>query len=117
MSAPERIRRGAHLHAATRHGGLVFLSGLVAEDREAPFCEQVRQIFSRADKLLAEAGSGRGLLLAASVYILDQGDKAEFNRLWLDWLGDDLPARTTVGVASLGTPSTRIEITFTAAAG
>ena len=52
----------------------------------------------------------------AQLFITDMSLKEEMNAAWLEWVdGKDLPARTTIGVAELGS-GISIEVVVTAAA-
>lgn len=97
------------------HRGLVYLSGQVALDAsEADFETQTRAVFARIDTLLKAAGTERGSLLTATIWLADLDDFSEFNALWLDWLGEfGRPARATVG-APLALPGLKVEVQVTA---
>ena len=95
---------------------LVMLSGQVALDaRSGPFDAQLREVLSRIDGLLVEAGSDRGHLVQALVHLVRASDVESLNRIWIEWLGDSgPPARTTV-VSALTSSDFLVEITVTAA--
>jgi len=107
---------GPLMSMATVHNGTAILSGQVALDsREADFATQAREVFARIDAILADAGSSKDKLLSATIWLTDLADFAEFNTLWLEWLGDaPKPARATVG-AELALPGLKIEVQVTAA--
>lgn len=110
------IGPGDLISQATVHNGIAYLSGQVALDaRTADLATQTQEVFERIDALLDEVGSGRGRILAATVWLADLADFADYNRLWRDWLGTEArPARATVG-AQLALDGLRIEIQITAA--
>ena len=107
---------GPLMSMATVYNGTAILSGQVALDnRDADFTTQAREVFTRIDAVLAEAGSSNDKLLSATIWLTDLADFAEFNTLWLEWLGDaPKPARATVG-AELAMPGLKIEVQVTAA--
>lgn len=97
-------------------GSLVFLRGATPTDRSQDLAGQTRQVLATLDQLLADAGSHKGALLSATVYMTDIGQREVMNGLWAEWLGaGNAPARATVGVLSLGTPDCMIEISVVAA--
>jgi enamine deaminase RidA (YjgF/YER057c/UK114 family) len=116
MAQIKRLETTPKLSRVVVHGETVYLSGLTAEDKSPPTCAQCRQIFARADALLASAGSDRSKLLLVQIYLRDCADFDEMNRAWLEWLdGIAPPARITVG-ARFALPEIAVEIQITAAA-
>jgi len=51
--------------------------------------------------VLAAAGLGFGDVVKSNLYLVDMADFPRVNAVYGDVMGDDPPARTTVGVASL----------------
>lgn len=73
-------------------------------------------MLARVDALLAEVGSGRDRVLAATVHLRDMADFAAMNQVWKAWLpAGGAPARTTVQ-AHLAAPELLVEVTVVAAA-
>ena len=116
MSLVERRHTTARMSKIVRHAGVVYLCGQTASGSPASgAAEQTREALSRIDALLAEAGSGRDRLLAATVHLRDIADFAAMNEAWEAWLpAGAAPARTTVE-ARLAAPGLLVEITVTAA--
>tara|TARA_A100001391_G_scaffold205447_1_gene206379 strand:- start:43876 stop:44247 length:372 start_codon:yes stop_codon:yes gene_type:complete len=111
----QRIKKGRILHGATLHNGVVYTSGLTADDLEAGMAGQTKQICDKFDALLADSGTDKFKIIRAEIYVTDLSKKGEIDAVWLEWLGEDLPCRCTVGVSSLGDPRTMIEIMLAAA--
>lgn len=110
-----RIGQGELMSQATVWNGTVFLSGQVALNaRDEGLSEQAREIFGRIDDLLANAGTDRSHLLAATVWLTRVEDFAAFNALWRSWIGDAAPARATVR-ADLVLPGLLLEVQVVAA--
>ena len=89
MTTIERWPSGAPGRSRTvRHGGTVYT---VANARRvpAPFADQVLESFAMLDAHLAEAGTSRSRLLSIQVLLTDIAQRAEFDRHWLAWIGDD----------------------------
>jgi enamine deaminase RidA (YjgF/YER057c/UK114 family) len=112
------IRR---FHVAARysdmavHGGVAYLAGQVPNDATKDIAAQARQVLEQIDGLLAEAGSDRGRILMATVYLADLSDYDAMNAVWEAWLsGVAAPPRATVQ-ARLAQPAWKIEIVVTAA--
>lgn len=116
MTEIQRLDPGPLMSQATIANGVVHLSGQVALDsRDADFETQAAEIYRRIDALLAQAGTDRGRLLTATIWLTDRADFDAFNRGWSAWLdGAAPPARATVQ-AELMLPGLRIEIQVTAA--
>lgn len=110
----ERLIQTPIMHRAVVHGGLVFLGGATCDDESLDMGGQVRQILRKLDGYLAEAGSDKTRLLAATLYVTDLGLKPQLDAAWKEWLAPgDFPARATVGVADLG-GGTLVEISVIA---
>lgn len=117
MTAIERKHVGSRMSKIVRHGDVIYLCGQTASGTAiADAAGQTREILARIDALLAEAGTDRSRLLAATVHLADMGDFAAMNAAWEAWLpAGTAPARTTVQ-ASLAAAGLRVEITVIAAA-
>ena len=110
----ERIEPQSWNCRATAWGEMVFLSGMVPDDKTLPMKEQTEQVLAKIDSVLAKAGTDKSRILAATVYMADASQKDEMNEAWMAWVDkDNLPTRTAVG-ADL-TPGTLVEITISAA--
>ncbi len=95
----DRIQPGAWNSRAVVHENLVYLSGIVADDKSAPMKGQTEQVLAKIDAILAQAGSDKTRILSATVYISDQALKDEMNEAWMAWMdADQPPARAVVGV-------------------
>jgi enamine deaminase RidA (YjgF/YER057c/UK114 family) len=95
-------------------GDLVFLSGVVADDKSLNMKDQTAQVLRKIDAVLAKAGTSKSRILSVTVYMSDASLKDEMNEAWMAWVDrSNLPARTAVGAAL--TPETLVEITVCAA--
>lgn len=100
--------------AAVVYGDLIFMSGVVPDDKLLPLKEQALQVFAKIDRTLAEMGSNRSRMLSVTIHLADLSQKDEMNEVYKGWIDhNNLPARTCVG-ATL-TPNTKIEVTVCAA--
>jgi enamine deaminase RidA (YjgF/YER057c/UK114 family) len=95
-------------------GDLVFLSGMVADDRSQDIKGQTAQVLKKIDAVLAQAGTNKSRIVSATVYMADASLKDEMNEAWMAWVDrSNLPTRTAVGAVL--TPGTMVEITVCAA--
>ena len=107
---------GATFNHCVRHGNLIFVSGLPPFDAEysaqlraaraaklplppfpdIPFERQVRIVMEHLRKLVEAAGSNMDCLLKVSVWLKDQRQQEEFDRIYRTYFSsqETLPART-----------------------
>lgn len=110
----QRIGPGDWNSRAVVHNGIVYLSGMVADDKTVPMKQQTEQVLARIDQYLAEAGSEKSKLLSAVVYLADMAKKDDMNEAWMAWMDPaNPPVRAAVGTTL--TPGTLVEIMVTAA--
>ena len=109
-----RIEPGPRMSQAVVHNGTVILAGQVADEPVADVTQQTAQVLARIDRLLAEAGSDKSRLLAATVWLADIGTFAQMNAAWDAWVDKaNPPARATVE-ARLAAPQYLVEIQVSA---
>ncbi len=82
---------------------------------DTPLQDQAKEMLSRVDTLLEEAGTDKSHMLSATVYLSDIKYFAEFNKIWDVWVTpNNTPARTCVE-ARLMHPALFCEVTIVAA--
>lgn len=83
-------------------GGLVFTSGQIPATGDAtttmPFGEQVRRTIDNLGDILHASGSSLAHVLKVNAFLTEPGQLTEYNRIYAEYFGADLPARTTVCV-------------------
>lgn len=121
--APKPV--GMYPHAR-RVGELLFLSGVGprvagsdAIDSAVPglkldkngnfiefdFAAQCRSVFDNVRIILEESGSSWDQLVDVTVFLVNmKRDFHEYNRIYAEYFGENLPCRTTVEINSLPTP-------------
>jgi len=100
--------------SAVIHGDVVYLSGVVADDKSLPMKGQTEQVLRKIDAVLERAGTNKSRILSATVYMANAALKDEMNEAWMAWVDrSNLPTRTAVGAVL--TPGTMVEITVCAA--
>jgi enamine deaminase RidA (YjgF/YER057c/UK114 family) len=113
----DRIKGGPRMSQAVIHNGTVYLAGQVASNsKDGSVAEQTREILKNIDSLLAEAGSHKGQLLTATIWLTDMATFGEMNSVWDSWVVQAAtPARATVCSPELAAEGYFIEIAVTAA--
>ena len=113
-----------------RRGQLLFLSGVTAApvyhshphrdeefDLPANMHEQAVLTMENVRKTLEAAGCTMSDVVWATRFLTDVGEQDDLNRVWAKYLGDHLPATTTVEVSRLATHARcRLEISVIAVA-
>jgi 2-iminobutanoate/2-iminopropanoate deaminase len=90
-----------------RGGGLLFLSGQVAQDPatgeliDGDVRRQAGQILRNIATALEAAGKDLGDVLRVGVYLTDMSDFAAMNEVYREHFAEPYPARTAIGVAAL----------------
>jgi 2-iminobutanoate/2-iminopropanoate deaminase len=92
-----------------RAGDFVIISGqlgVLPDHETTTFVEggaaaELSQALANAKTVLAEAGATLADVVKASLFVLDMGDFAACNEVWLENFRDPLPTRTAVAVAQL----------------
>lgn len=97
------------------HNGIVYISGQTdsgADDIE----KQTRNVLSKVDNLLQQAGTSKSNLLTASIWLKDiSRDFKGMNTVWNEWVDpNNKPVRATVESA-MARPQLLIEVQVTAA--
>lgn len=102
------------LSEATVANGLVFLSGMVPENTDAPAKAQTENVLAQIDHWLAQCGSDKRHILEATIFLADISDYAAMNEAWDAWVDTSrTPARACVE-AKLADPAWRVEIKVSA---
>jgi enamine deaminase RidA (YjgF/YER057c/UK114 family) len=116
--APTAVRRlnvEARYSDVAIHNGVAWLAGQVPDTPDADMQTQTQQVLATIDRLLGEAGTHRGRLLMATIYLADMADYGVLNEVWDAWVADvQAPPRATVE-ARLAKPGWKVEIVVTAA--
>ncbi len=104
-SAPEPV--GPYSQAVV-HGGLVYASGQIPLDPKTgemvagEIEDEARQVFANLAAVLDAAGSSLAHVIRASIYLTDLSLFPRVNAVYAELMnGDPLPARSTLGVATL----------------
>lgn len=109
----ERFHTSARMSRIVRHNGTIYLCGQVGEG--ATVAEQTRDCLSRVDALLAEAGSTRRDILAATIWLAHMADYDAMNAVWDDWMPEGCAPARACGEARLAGSDLLVEVIVTAA--
>ena len=107
--------QGAPYNQAIRVGELVFVAGQLGIARETGELagdgvgEQTEQIMRNLSAILEAAGSSLDKLLKTTVFLVDLGDFGGMNEVYAKHVGEQPPARSTVGISQLPSGA-RVEI-------
>lgn len=94
-------------------GSTVYVGGTIADDTTQSMGPQTRNILTKIESYLGEAGLDRKAIVAATIFVTDLSQKKEMDAVWTSFFGDAMPTRATVGVADLG-GGALIEVVVTA---
>jgi enamine deaminase RidA (YjgF/YER057c/UK114 family) len=113
----QRIQSGPRMSQAVVHNKTVYLAGQVGEGTPgSSVAVQTREILAAIDALLAEAGTDKSRLLAATIWLTDMTTFGEMNKIWEAWVvPGSTPTRATVATPALAGPEYHIEIAVVAA--
>jgi 2-iminobutanoate/2-iminopropanoate deaminase len=93
---------------AVRAGNLIFVSGQVPRDPVTgelvgtDIATQSRQVLKNLSDILSAAGASFSDVVAATVFLADEGDWAAFNEIYKATFSAPYPARTVVGAQLRG---------------
>ena len=112
-----RMETSARMSKIVIHNGTVYLCGQVGNSSDTTISKgrQTENMLAKVDSLLGQAGSGRDLILSATIYVRDMKDFAEMNTVWDSWIPEGhAPARACVE-ARMARPDLLVEISIIAA--
>jgi enamine deaminase RidA (YjgF/YER057c/UK114 family) len=111
----QRLHVGPRLSEVAIHNGVVYLAGQVADDSSLDITGQTQQVLAAIDRLLAEAGSDKTLVLQATIFLKTLADFPGMNAVWDRWVvHGHTPPRATVE-AKLAKPEYLVEVKIIAA--
>ena len=106
----------SHFTDAVRAGNLVYVSGIVAVDRDGNLVggddvvAQTRQVFENMRAVLTAAGCGFADVVKVTVFLTDIDDRPLINPVRRDVFGETRPASTLVEVSRLAVDGAKVEI-------
>ena len=113
---PQGTNASPTLSPAVRIGDLLYLSGqLPGRDADSTIEGQTKSALERMNPILAQAGTTKENIVKCTVFLVDVKDFAGMNRAYTQFFTKEPPARSTVVVAALVTPSAKLEVECIAA--
>lgn len=106
---PEGVARLPVFSSAVRSGDLIFLSGAIgAEPNVSPprlveggIQAETRQAIENLQAVLAAAGATLDDVVKCTVFLADIGDYAAMNEAYIEYFGDNPPARSALAASGL----------------
>lgn len=101
---------------AIRQGDMVFVSGMTGvkpgtqDIIDGGIAVQARQALENIRASLQAAGATMADVGECTVFLLDMGDFAAMNGVYVEFFAVDPPARATLAVSALPRPAARVEI-------
>lgn len=115
MGDIKRMETNDRMSRIVIHNQTVYLCGQVAEDASKGIVAQTKSMLGKVDSLLEKAGSGRDLILSATIYLRDIKDFDQMNSVWDSWVPKrGTPARACVE-ARLADADLLVEVSVVAA--
>ena len=112
-----RYQIGSRMSQVVVHGDTVYVSGQVAERPDGSIQDQTREVLTKIDALLTEAGTSRSDLVAVNVYLPHITDFEAMNSVYDAWIDPANPPARACVEARLADPRLRVEMTAVAATG
>jgi 2-iminobutanoate/2-iminopropanoate deaminase len=119
LIAPGTFHQAPYCHAA-RAGGFLFVTGQVAADPDTgryvvgDIETETRRVMDNLVIVLEHAGYALSDVVSARAFLTHFDDEYEtFNRIYLEYMGEHLPTRTTIGVTALAAGA-RVEVDLVA---
>ncbi|MCS7007356.1 MAG: RidA family protein [Thermoleophilia bacterium] len=106
----------SHYTDAVQAGDLLFVSGIIAVDREGRLVggddvvAQTRRVFASMEQVLAAAGCGFQDVVKVTIFLTDIDDRARINPVRKEVFGKTRPASTLVEVPRLAVEGAKVEI-------
>lgn len=117
MSNVTRIETGRRLSRAMIYNGMVYLAGVTADECGEDIKGQTGQVLAKIDQYLAKAGTDKGHLLTAQIWLKDIARDFEgMNDVWDRWTAQNAAPTRATAQCEMAAPDVLVEIIVTAAA-
>ena len=98
------------------YNGVIYLAGIVSDDKTLDIKGQAKRVFEIAEERLAEVNSDKHNILRAEIFVKDiYRDFVDFNSIWDGWVSKENPPARACVEANMASKETLVEIIFTAA--
>ena len=115
---PAGMNATATLTPGIRDGNTLYTSGQLGVSRTDPDSSiqgQTKRALENIQKIVEAAGSSMANVLKCTVFLADMKDFAGMNSAYTQAFAKEPPARSTVAVAGLASPTAKVEIECIAA--
>lgn len=115
---PQGMNATATLTPGIRDGNILYVSGQLGVSRSDPDSSiqgQTKRSLANVQKVVEAAGSSMENVLKCTVFLADMKDFAGMNSAYTQAFPKEPPARSTVAVAALASPTAKVEIECIAA--
>lgn len=117
MSDITRIDTNTRMSRAVITNGMVYLSGLTADDTSQDVKGQTAQILKKVEDYLTQAGTDKTRLVSAQIWLKDiEKDFAGMNEVWDAWVAQGHAPTRATGESKLASPKLLVEIIVVARA-
>ncbi|MFE1979298.1 Rid family detoxifying hydrolase [Streptomyces hygroscopicus] len=113
-AAPAPVGPFSH---ATVAGGTVYVSGQMGVDPAtsqlvdpSDVAAQAKQALTNLTAILHTAGTDLASVVKTTIFLTDMSHFATVNKIYAQWFGLSLPARSCVAVSALPLPGAQVEI-------
>lgn len=90
------------MHRLVEVNSTVYMGGVTAESTVSDIHAQTESVLTKMEGYLREIGLDRKSIVSTTVYLSNFEDKAGMNKAWVEFFGEHLPTRATIGVSNLG---------------
>lgn len=103
----DMLRGRGHYCTVRRAGEFLYTAGIVPRDAQRKILgesieDQTRAVLTNLRSILREANADLSGVVKLQVYLSDLKNMARFNSVYEEMIGDDPPARSTIGCALNG---------------
>jgi enamine deaminase RidA (YjgF/YER057c/UK114 family) len=110
----QRFEPNGRLNKMVIANGMVYLSGLTAQDTTVGVEEQTKSVLAQIDGYLERAGTSKQKVVSANIWLTSMSHAPGMNKVWESWVEPaHAPARATVE-SKLASPDILVEIMVTA---
>lgn len=112
----KRIQTSQRLSRAVVFNEMVFLAGVTADDTSEDIKGQTQQVLRKIEHYLGEAGSEKGRMLTAQIWLKDIArDFEDMNEIWDGWTASGAAPTRATAQCEMAEPEILIEIVVSAA--
>ncbi len=115
MSEIIRKNGNGRYYEAVIKDGILYVAGQVGDTPDASVEQQTKELLATIDRILAENGSDKEHILAATVVLADIKNVAEMNAVWDAWVVKGAEPTRMCFEGKLVSPAWRVEVCLTAA--